>query len=181
MPLTQQQRDFLKRVQLPDDAINGLDGLDEVGKAAGRERKELTTEATAADDAEKAAPEFVTKEDFLAALQAIASPLVEAIKSQNALIVEQGAAIADLSASLNEVKSVARNGLAEIVEMTPKASLADVARNSIFGQQSAVRLADNDPLKGKQPAETQSEKAGQTGIAFLDSLIDRTYAGANGG
>lgn len=179
MPLTEQQRDFLKRVNLPDDAIEGLNGLNEVGKATGRERKELTT--ADGQDASKDASEFVTKEDFLTALEAVASPLVEAIKQQNALIVEQGQAISDLTASLNEVKSVTRNGIAEVVEMTPKASLADVARNSIFGSQSSARLGDSDPLKGKHPEETASEKAGQTGIAFLDTLIDRTYSGAVGG
>lgn len=183
MPLTADQRAYLERVNLSKDAIDGLDGLGELGKASGRERKDVTQEGgdEATATASKSEPSFVTKEEFVEAISAVATPLIDALKQQNALIVQQGETIANLQASINEVKSIGKDNLAAATELTPSASLADMTRNSIFGGNSKAKLADNDPLKGKKPEETAEEKAVYTGVSFLDNLIERTYTGANGG
>lgn len=182
MPLSDEQRAHLNEMKLPKSVIDGLDGLGEIGKNAGRESKEAAPAAaittTDAGDAVVTA-ELVTRKEVADTLGELFTPLVDAIKQQNELIVQQGAAISNLEAELKELKAVGKAGLAAVVEQTPAASLSDMTRASIFSANSPAKLSDNDPLKGKKPEETDEKARVFTGVSFLDNIIAGSYDGSS--
>jgi len=177
MPLSDEQLAHLQAVKLPQNVIDGLNGLGEIGKQAGRERKETTAlePTTGVETTEKSTVEFVTKQEVAESLGTLFSPILDALKQQNDLILQQGQALADMQAEMKEMRSTQSGTIAEQVGLTPSASIADLASARIFGQNSPARVNDTDPLKGKKPAETAAPKTVNTGVDFLDSLIERSY------
>lgn len=168
MPLTDDQRTFLQQVGLPSNVIDGLDNLNALGKEAeeqGRERKEAEPSPVESAPVEQVREEpAVTKQEIAESLSQVLTPLIDSIKS----IAER---LASVEAQLSEVKS--KPVIDE--DMTPKSSMTDLLRASIFGETSAARVKDNDPIVDQKPVETEAPKESYTGVQFLDGIISRSY------
>lgn len=169
MPLTADQMTFLGDVGLPKEAIDSLNGLGRLGKAAeeeGRDRKEASEQPETPTQAEKEAVVYVTKEEVAQALGMIMTPVIDALK-------ELAPRIAALEATVKE-QQVAKEQ-AQQQEMTPKASLADLTRQSIFGNQSA-QVKQGDPLLQAAPEQNQADQFDTgTGSSFLNGIVGRAY------
>ena len=126
---------------------------------------EEVVENTPADEA----PEFVTKEDFAAAIDDVKEAVGFLAESLNA----STKALADLVKSDEEK-------VAEIVEGTPAASIADMVK-SVIGQDKT--RVDGRTKEGRTGPEEAPDDVGATGNPVVDAITERNkqFVRARGG
>lgn len=118
----------------------------------------------AAPEAEEDAPAVdpLTREEVAEALNAVATPIVQALEGLSARL---DALTKDLAA----LKETDEAKIAEKAELTPAASLMDLINLRAVGS-DAARIDGRTSLAKSAPAETEPPTPRVTGIPFLDAL-----------
>jgi len=174
--LTDDQRKFLHDMDFDDMSIEQIEGsisgMKQSADASGVDRKEAPAlnkdegEAAAAPtgDAEEA-PTPVTREEIAAALQAVVTPLIDQLAALQAAMGSVNSEVKALKGAAAEVQKQ--------VNLTPRASLAELATKTVFGSKEA-RVAPGSNLAKAAPEEAQEEDPQVTASSFLDALIQNS-------
>lgn len=202
MALTPQRRAYLQQVGLTEDQIKGLEtSIESKSQTAlvhGIESKEATPTAAAVDapaapaavtavvetstppvvetapvvetvNAVEAvaadAPRFVTAEEVVAAVGELIKPLVEALQT----VTQSQVALA---AEVKSLQQTDEEKVAAKAAATPRASLAELMTNNIFG----TPVDGRSTLAKSGPKETEAPAQAVVGIPIIDSLIAQNQA-----
>jgi hypothetical protein len=194
MTIPEEKRQELLERGLPEQTLSALEERNkkkaETAEAEGVKSKE-TEEATAVPEAtqeadstesvpetekpvekkDAEASEFPTRQEVAEAVANVVAPVVEDLKSKFEELTNK---YDEAMKQLAEFKESDDKRIKEIVQMTPRDSLASLMLSRFTERASTskqTKVGENDSLLKKQPREEESkEEVGGTGIRFIDKM-----------
>lgn len=191
MTIPEEKRQELLQRGLPEQTLSALEERNkkkaETATAEGIKSKETeettavpeatqevsteTPETTPVEKKDAEASEFPTRQEVAEAVANVVAPVVEDLKSK---FEELTAKYDEAMKQLAEFKESDDKRLKEIIQMTPRDSLASMMLSRFTDRASTskqTKVGDNDNLLKKQPREEKpKEDVGGTGIRFIDKM-----------
>ena len=171
--VTEEQKKLLVEMNFSEDEISAVEAIRKEVNPDVKEKEEVASEETVET-------ESVEKEDESPLRDEVATALTDLAGSVKTL----SDIITIIKKDVEDLKATDETKIAQKAEDTPRASLSDLVKMSVIGDDE-TRIDGRTSLAKEGPKETEPAQNGPIGIPFLDDMINNkdwreSLGGTNG-
>ena len=164
--VTEEQKKLLVEMEFSEDQISQLEGLRKEIDPDLKEKEEVLPEAPKVEAKSNSEPDSIEEKD---------SPLRDEVATALTDLAGSVKALSDIvtviKTDVDTLKQSDESKIAEKTQDTPRASLADLVRMSVIGEDSPARIDGRTTLAKDGPQETEPDLPTISGISFIDDMI----------
>lgn len=184
MTIPEEKRQELLKRGLPEETLSALEERNKVkaetAVAEGIKSKETEETQPVPEETKVEEPvetedvktsEFPTRQEVAEAVASVISPKIEAL---NVKLEELSTKYDEVTKQLSEIQTSDEKRIKEIIQMTPRDSLASLMASRLTERASSskqTKVGDNDNLLKTKPREEQPPEVSRVGIPFIDNML----------